>query len=64
VAYDVCPAKGLLKEDFGIVAGPGIDADGVVRGPGLVRQGCQGSGEIITAVVGDHNGSDVNILMN
>jgi hypothetical protein len=64
MAYYVCPAQGLLKEDLGIIAGPGVDADGIVRRPGLVRQGCQGSGEIVTAVVGDHNGSDVNILMN
>jgi hypothetical protein len=56
--------QGLLKEDLGIIAGPGVDADDVVRWPGLALQGGQVFGEIGTAVVGNHNGSDVNILMN
>jgi hypothetical protein len=64
VAYNVCHTQGPLKEDFRIVAGTGVDPDDVVRRPGLVRQRCQGSGEIGTAVVGNHNGSDVDILMN
>jgi hypothetical protein len=64
VAYNVRPTQGLLKKVPGIIAGPGVDADDVVRWPGLARQGCQGSGEIGTAVVGNYNGSDVNILKN
>jgi hypothetical protein len=64
VAYDVRPTQRLLKEDLRVIAGSGIDTDGAVRGPGLVRQCCQSSGEIGTAVVSDHNGSDVNILKN
>jgi hypothetical protein len=47
-----------------MIAGAGIDADGTVHGPGLVRQSREGPGEIGTAVVGNHNGSDINILVN
>jgi hypothetical protein len=64
VAYYLRRTQGLLKEDPGIIAGAGVNAYDEIRRPGLVRQSCQGFGEIGTAVVGNHNGSDVNILMN
>jgi hypothetical protein len=64
VAYNVCHTQGPLKEDLRIVAGTGVDPDNVVCRPGLIRQCGQGSGEIGTAVVGNHNGSDMDFLMN
>jgi hypothetical protein len=56
--------QGSLKEAVRVIAGPGINANGTIHGPGLGRQGRKGSGQIGTAVVGDHNGSDMDILKN
>jgi len=42
----------------------GVHAEGDISRPGLVRQRRQGPGEIITAVVGYHHGSDVYFLKN
>ncbi|BCW53865.1 hypothetical protein StoSoilB19_12390 [Arthrobacter sp. StoSoilB19] len=56
--------QGFLKEAVRVVAGSGVHANGAVHGPGLGRQGRKGSGQIGTAVVGDHNGSDMDILKN
>jgi hypothetical protein len=42
----------------------GVNPDGQVSRPGLVRERRQGPGEIVTAVVGYHHGSDVYFLKN
>ncbi len=47
-----------------MVAGTGINPDHGVRGPGLGRQRRQGPGEIVTAVVGNHDGGDSYFLKN
>lgn len=57
-------AQRVLEKEPGVIAGPCVDAYRVVDGPGLVRQSCKRSGEIGTAVVGNHNGSDMDILVN
>ena len=57
-------AEGPLQEDSGVVSRSRVHSDMGIRGPGLVREGSQGSGQIGTAVVGHHNGSDVYFLKN
>lgn len=42
----------------------GVHPEGDISRPGLVRQRRQGPGEIITAVVGYHDSSDVYFLKN
>ena len=64
VGDDIRCAERLFKECERIIRRTGINAEDLVCGSGLIRKGCQSSGEIGTAVVGDHNGSDVNILVN
>jgi hypothetical protein len=53
-----------LKEGVRVIAGTRVNANGTVNRPGLGRQGRKCSGQIGTAVVGDHNGSDMDILKN
>ncbi|GAC1493810.1 MAG: hypothetical protein NVS2B15_14720 [Pseudarthrobacter sp.] len=62
--YDILGAQSPFQEDRGIVARAGIHSDDGIGGPGLVRECGQGPGEIGTAVVGDHNGSDMYFLKN
>lgn len=57
-------AERALKEGSGIILGTGINADRQICRPGLTSQRGQGPGEIVTAVVCDHNGSDVYFLKN
>ncbi|GGH89967.1 hypothetical protein GCM10007170_02630 [Arthrobacter liuii] len=47
-----------------VITGARVHADGAVNRAGLGRQGCKGSGQVGTAVVGNHNGSDMDILKN
>jgi hypothetical protein len=61
---DVLCSQSPFEEGSRVIARAGIHSDDGVGGPGLVRESGQGSGEIGTAVVGDHNGSDVYFLKN
>ena len=63
-AGDAGFAERTFQEGSGIVLRTCIHPDRNVRRPGLVRQCGQGPGEIVTAVMGNHNGSDVYFLKN
>jgi hypothetical protein len=64
VFSDVCMPQGLTQQLEGIVRGSCINANGGICRTRLVRQCRQGPGEIVPAVVGNHDGGNVYFLKN